>query len=566
MRVIAIIIALFVMDSNVMFSFTFEIILYDYRSQHHIRFDFRPTVTTKGIRFKNYPRNMASSLNSNQNNQQNHGTNNKKPLPISYNLLGDTFIDHDKKPCRTTQNTMRCITTSSNSQNRARVSSPSIRLKEWGVILPTSINSTTLRYEELPTCPTSLVSVAQEAFKAISNTLYNKQSYDPNIFTNAMAMSITEKRPVGFAYGGDPTGTRDVGRLGIEIDGLRYFFNEISVTNTHDSQLTSHVDEVTADLETMALCRFSILLAIPLVHEPWEGLEKISPSSHHRREGRDIVIYFNTLKQTLVASQELQSLKRWARDQGYDESPYRRIRILSIQDDIPPDMLVDITKGNKKIVKRNLAYGKVDPTRGVILIVQPSDLNHEFKPPCPVFGSTSLLQRLLARSSIHSLPVVVISPRLTESLNSDQCETTGFDQSGFQKSSTYGGIEPPKGTSPWILRDFIPPVYSYVGCAYRVSRRIHQQEDPMSKENDRSLYDDNNVVQLTRVAITQSICQPGHPWHLFAVNSLRSSSSTSTSSASTRYHYIASTQASSGRPTTSIIQDVLSECKLVKPL
>jgi hypothetical protein len=225
---------------------------------------------------------------------------------------------------------------------------------------------------------------------------------------------------------------------------------------------------------------------------------------------------------------------------------------------------------NRRIVSRNLANGKVDPTKGIILVVQPSDSNNEFKPPTPVFGTLNVLQRLLARSSVHLIPVVVISPRLTESFHNHQQGNVGFDQSGFQQSSTYGGIEPPKGTTPWLLRDFIPPVYSYVGCAYRLSRQQSQpftyleEISSLSKVLNKNTNHDD-VGYLTRVAITQSICQPGHPWHLFAVETTIAKSLVSPSS-STRYHYIASAQASAGRPTTSIIRDVLSEYKLINKI
>jgi hypothetical protein len=29
---------------------------------------------------------------------------------------------------------------------------------------------------------------------------------------------------------------------------------------------------------------------------------------------------------------------------------------------------------------------------------------------------------------------------------------SGFEQSGFQRSSTYGGVEPPVGPTSWLLR------------------------------------------------------------------------------------------------------------------
>jgi hypothetical protein len=124
---------------------------------------------------------------------------------------------------------------------------------------------------------------------------------------------------------------------------------------------------------------------------------------------------------------------------------YDNIRILCLgQDDIPRDMLRPTVRTNEKDTQRRrrwgeskeLTEGKVDPRFGIILIVQPTDRNNEAMPPSPSVGTVQSLQKLLARATISRIPAVVISPRLTE-----QMDGKGIEQSGYQKSSTYGGVE-----------------------------------------------------------------------------------------------------------------------------
>jgi hypothetical protein len=72
----------------------------------------------------------------------------------------------------------------------------------------------------------------------------------------------------------------------------------------------------------------------------------------------------------------------------------------------------------------------------LVLVVQPTDWNNEVNPPSPSVGTVQQLQSLLAKASIARIPAVVVSPRLTE-----QFDERGIEQSGYQQSSTYGGVE-----------------------------------------------------------------------------------------------------------------------------
>jgi hypothetical protein len=160
---------------------------------------------------------------------------------------------------------------------------------------------------------------------------------------------------------------------------------------------------------------------------------------------RPVALFFNTIRLALQASRELQLLQKIAKIRGY-EGLYDNVRILCLgQDDIPKDMMK--SSMTRKVDKngnlrrrwgesKELLEGKVDPMNGLILIVQPTDRNNEAIPPTPSIGAVQHLQKVLARAAIAKLPAVVISPRLIE-----QLDGRGIEQSGYQKSSTYGGVE-----------------------------------------------------------------------------------------------------------------------------
>ena len=328
--------------------------------------------------------------------------------------------------------------------------------QEWGV---ETIDDPSQR----PMCPNSLEEVADAAFYAISSTLYCQQNLDPNIVSNAMAVSVTDKRPVGFAYW--PAG-RDVGRLGIEIDGARHLLTDHSrnmnqhktndstpqrdlgsydIANSISGRMATprEYEQQTIALEGRALRRLSLVLASQLSQGPWSGLEDMDDSEKDAKfKSRPVALFFNTIRQALLASKELQLLQKIAKLQKR-ENQYDNIRILCLgQDEIPKDMIKELgldTNGKRRRKwggSKELSEGVVNPKNGLILIVQPTDFNNEANPASPVIGTVQQLQTLVAKASIAHLPSVVIAPRLTE-----QFDGNGIEQSGYQKSSTYGGLE-----------------------------------------------------------------------------------------------------------------------------
>lgn len=446
-----------------------------------------------------------------------------------------------------------------------KVSSVESRFEDWGA---QQISSFT------PHFPNSMSSVADAAFQAISSTLYGKNYLDPNIVNNALAVSVLDTRPVGFAY--SPPG-RDVGRLGIELDGIRYLMTDGSIDrdecstekyqSKHDSSLDDNTFSVndmpfidkkqsrkSIEQESRALRRFSLVLASKLGVAPWEGLEE---TENVTMTARPVALFYSTVKQALLASKELQLLKQISKLENGDSSIYDHIQILCLgQDDIPHEM-TDYAKKNGRRPwgsSRQIGAGRVDPSRGIILIVQPTDFNKETEPPSPAINAVTQLQILLARASVVQIPAVVISPRLTEQW------LTGIEQSGYQKSSTYGGIEPPKGPTPWILRDFIPPVFSWIGNALELSG--HRP----SISSIQHLYDHAvDVSLLSRAVITQTVMEEGHPWHIFVAEDSYSIISEQgkhlkeLKNSSTKFLYMASTRSRSGRPTRQIIHDIISK-------
>lgn len=390
-----------------------------------------------------------------------------------------------------------------------------VYLNDWGVE----------QYPE-PTFPDSLDKVTHDAWEAIAGTLYGKQRLDPNVASNAMSRSLYSYRPV--------RRTEDVGRIGIEIDDAQYLFQP---------KLGSSGD---------AIRRVALEIAAKLSVRPWVGFEDDAQVDNNVKNGgevssRPVAIYLNTIKQSLIASKELLLLKRIAKDEqtGAASKRYDNITIHCLQqhghkdDDIIPKHMCR----SKPI--RNLQKGTVDPKQGIVLVVQPTDYNSEFRPPGPSIGAIDALQQLAARATVQGLPVVLISPRFLEK------STQRWDQSGYQRSSVYGGLEPPKGPTPWLLRDFTPPVFSYIGCALPLSSR-HQSRHHIDKHD--------YPFHYARVVCTQSVMEEGHPFHVFAVKEY-DSASTDDKDGTKRitYEYLASTKTSAGRPPREILRHVFDE-------
>lgn len=355
-----------------------------------------------------------------------------------------------------------------------------------------------------PRFPDDAETVTLAAWEAIAATLYGKQLMDPNQVRNARARSTFDYRPVRRDH--------DRGRIGVEIAGAKNL-------KFSPQQLPS-----AGGTDADAVRQLSLMVAARLTKGPWEGYEAVTDDFV-----RPVAIYFNTIKQALVASQELGMLKRMSPQSDKDNDKIM-VRTLGQDPEIPLSM-----RRRTKIAK-GLPKGQVNPEQGVIVVVQPSDFNDEFRPPGPSIDSVSHLQQLAARAAIENLPVVVISPRF---LVHQPPFANNWDQSGFQQSSVFGGSEPARGPTPWILRDFFPPAFVWVGSAVSLTNRRLNAEDHYE-----------SPYFFSRVTMMQSVMNECHAWHLFGAKEQRGK---------TAYQYLASTSTSAGRPTAAIIKTIFDE-------
>jgi hypothetical protein len=326
--------------------------------------------------------------------------------------------------------------------------------------------------------PYTAVAVIDQAFQAIAGTLYQTKKMEPSIASNAISRSIFDYRPT--------RRERDSGRMGVEFDGAQHLF-----PGNHNMS------------PERATRRLSLMLAAKIsMDSSWEEFENESEeddindirTSPLKDTRRPVAVYFNTIKQALMASRELQSLKRAEHGEDCEEglaSSYDHVSIQCLGDKIPKALRRDRSERRRY---GGLTQGYVNVTHGLILIVQPTDYNNEYRPPGPAVGSIGSFQQLAAQASIEEVATVAISPRFLSNKN----HFGGWDQSGYQQSSTYGGVEPPKGPTPWIMRDFTPPVYCWVGNA--VSLRISRGQE----------FDKNGGCYLSRVALMQTVMGKGH--------------------------------------------------------
>ena len=373
--------------------------------------------------------------------------------------------------------------------------------------------------------PQTIESVADQAFDAVAGTLYSRNALDPNIAKNAASKSELGYRPI--------RSERDAGRMGIEIDGVEHLYRNFR--NVSPERAIRHV---------------SLILAAKLsLGESWESYE-MERDNGKFPENRPVALYFNTVKQALAASQELQLLKRAEledREIRNDKNlnvttSYDMISIQCLGSDIPASMCLDRSHRRRY---RGLTEGYVNATRGMIIIVQPTDYNSEYRPPGPAIGMIGEFQKLVARASVEELPSIAISPRF---LSARSPWDGGVDQSGFQQSATYGGAEPPKGPTPWIMRDFVPPIYCWVGNAVRLT-------GPRQLRNSADNTDGGWGCYFSRVGLTQSVMDRGHPWHIYAAKEC----SNGKERLPTGYEYLASTRSASGRPTRDVIRRLMNE-------
>ena len=401
--------------------------------------------------------------------------------------------------------------------------------------------------------PDTIDSLTDAAMDAIAGTLYEKTCLDPNIVQNALQGDYTHgRRPV--------RNVRDAGRLGIEIDGAEYLFS------------------LAGRGKRSAIRRVALQLAEKLSRAPWSGYEdsgvvndddsrvasrKHDPAPTKSTARRPVVLYFNHIKQAMAACYELLLLKRQAIEKG-DELAYSDVTIMTLNEDstIPTEML---QSGNQQTtgsttIKRKALKCNVDPTRGLLLVVQPTDYNDEYQPPGPAVCSISAFQKLAAHASVAEIPIVCLSPRFLAHPSS--ASYYAWDQSGYQQASAYGGVEPPLGPTPWILRDFSPPVFCWIANAMT----LRNARTMASGATASSLHFYDQVTRddcwYGRLSLFQSVMHKGHAWHLFASKECsrqRRSKSIGAGGASIDYQYLASTKNASGRPTREVMKRLFGE-------
>lgn len=364
--------------------------------------------------------------------------------------------------------------------------------------------------------PSTVDEVVDAAFLAVAGTLSESQRMDPNVASNAMSKSIFTQRPV--------RNKSDIGRIGLEIDGVEHLF-----PGPH--RLTP----------ASGIRRIALLLAAKLSSEeswmPYEHAKQMNSS-----KSRPVALCFNTIKQALIASNDLKQLELdHANGLGRHGvvSPFENIRIQCIHDGVPKELRLNPLRRRRN---NGLADGYVDASKGFLLIVQPTDYNFEHKPPGPAVDAIGNLQRLVAQASVEELPIIVLSPRFL----SNESPYGGWDQSGYQQSATYGGIEPPKGPTPWIMRDFTPPVYCWIGDALKLNKPPSARFDADCKE----------YCYLSRMAMSHSVMDSGHPWNIFVAKDCTHPNE----KRSTEYLYLASTRSASGRPTRALLRRILDDC------
>ena len=263
------------------------------------------------------------------------------------------------------------------------------------------------------------VEVANDVFDVIAGTLYNKQKLDPSIASNAESNSLYSYRPT--------RSTSAEGRIGIELDGAEFLFR-------------SRISPGRAQRI------FSLILAAKLSQDfSWNEYED---QDHKTDSFRPVALSFNTMKEALLARREMQSLQRNCRTE-IERNAFDHIIIQTLSDGLPEDLFIPKSSKRKFGRLRNLA---VNPKKGLMLVVQPTDFNHDFDPARPSLNSLNDLQKLTTCALIQQTPIVVISPRFL-SYGQGEAPDDEIYHSGFQQVSDYGGREPARGPVPFILQD-----------------------------------------------------------------------------------------------------------------
>ncbi len=455
-----------------------------------------------------------------------------------------------------------------------------------------------------PSFPSTIEALTDDVVAALRGTWFHTAKLDPHQVHNAVWPAHRPVRPTG-----------EVGRLGIELDGVR----TLAQTSAAKSRVRTAFFHPRH--EPAALRRVALALAEALSQQDWTrtAATTTTPTAAAaaatfgvttRSPAVPVAVYFNSLQQALAATQHLARLRQRQRQQvSSNPTAYDQISIHVLTDpdcDVPDAMkqqrsslresdtnststssssssssseAPQATPGAKRRIGRPRKQqsppkelGKsVHPKHGIILIVQPTDAlwleekaasttttttSTTTPPMVPAVGTVTALQKVMARATLYDLPVVLVSPRLS------RLTGTRWDQSGYQQSATYGGMEPPPGPTPWMLRDFIPPVYSWIvvpnvyeadqsGSSGRLPQPHWQWED-----EERS----SSFVSYTGgCSMVQSVMHDRHSWHVFANVIHQHDEKQAVANLHYHYEYLASTKSSTGRPTRDVLRRLLEE-------
>lgn len=368
-----------------------------------------------------------------------------------------------------------------------------------------------MHHQSTVRCPITPVQVVSDAFDAIAGTLYNKQKPDPSIASNARSNSLYSHRPT--------KSSSDEGRIGIEIDNAELLF---------PVQLSAN----------RAQRILALLLAAKLSNDlSWNEYEN---ECHSADSYRPIALSFNTIKEALLAHREMQILQRDCHSE-VERDAFNHVIIQTVSEGLPKGLFMATSSKKKHGRLKNIS---VNPRNGLLIIVQPTDFNQDFDPARPSINLLDNFQKMTTRALIQETPVIILSPRFL-SYSETEAPDNEIYQSGFQKVSYYGGKEPPRGPSPFLLRDFSPPSYCWVG-------------DALSVESDKQ-YRGNVFAKLI---LTNSVMDENHPWHIYASSIERRQSSGSDNvngkKSICQSVYLASTGSASGRPTRALMNMILT--------
>ena len=531
-------------------------------------------------------------------------------IPLYMYVIED---NHDQRPSRRLS---RAVTdqprNDENMLRRKKTASKSDWREDWGVELRpidvpdrttettgTKQTNTLDRMEDIDFFPSSIEEVTDAAVSAVIMALQppppqrrsttkpttTSGHSDPNLIQNMVYSDniMMSRRPVRHPH-------HDRGRIGIEFDW------SVSTDRTTSGGTADYPDH-RPDYSTIRYA--SLLLAGKLSAHKFDSnhskmtnghpdMNKNNSAKQQQQQAtlRPIAIYCNTVQEALLASRQLRQLKRlefFRRSLQQTQSPTEEnlsllssifdsiyIRFLGEGADIP-DALVS-TSGRcrtpSSTLSRQSVTGEMNSApNSMILIVQPTNYLDEFSPPGPLINVIDSIQRLISIAAIEEIPVIMISPRfLKASISSgNYCDQSGY----YQESSLYAGLEPPPGPTPWILRDFTPPVFCYVANALscKISNPIRSTNNDTDNNNKNIYYrnmlaaDENRYSYYSHLSLWQSVLHKGHGWNLFAA--IRHVPTTlndhGPQSPQYSYRWIGTSKNSAGRPTRQLMRRIWSE-------